>query len=308
MYIPEQLIYATELAKPMTAGPLFLWPVLLKVDQAPPALTLAEALETGKFQLREIGDDGRVGELLAVNGLEVPVFLLDGEQCLGVKQNRAFNLSMLIPPQTNVAVPVSCLERGRWAPTAAPVRAAEHVHFASGRGAKMRSVSESLALLGVARADQDLVWSEIDARIMSEGVHAGTSAEAALYEGRKDDVGTLVRNLEVLDRQAGFVFGIGKRLMGFDLFGSSDLYRRLHDKLIQGLAMEAIFATGKASPGSADDAMAFLKRVDGQEHQGFPSPGAGETIRWSLEGFTAAAVIHKDTCLHITGFQESARR
>lgn len=43
-----------------------------------------------------------------------PAFLLDGEELVGAKQNRILNLSILVPGQTSLEIPVSCVEQSRW--------------------------------------------------------------------------------------------------------------------------------------------------------------------------------------------------
>jgi hypothetical protein len=40
--------------------------------------------------------------------------LLDGEQLVGAKQNRIPNMIVLVAAQTEVTIPVSCVEQGRW--------------------------------------------------------------------------------------------------------------------------------------------------------------------------------------------------
>ena len=44
-------------------------------------------------------------EALGLGGIHVTV---------GAKQNRVFNLTILVPAQTELLVPVSCVEAGRW--------------------------------------------------------------------------------------------------------------------------------------------------------------------------------------------------
>ena len=48
-----------------------------------------------------------------VNRSDDMVFVMDGEEVVGGKQNRIVNASFLIAPKSEVALPVSCVER-RW--------------------------------------------------------------------------------------------------------------------------------------------------------------------------------------------------
>ena len=38
-----------------------------------------------------------------------------GEQLAGGKQNRVLNASILVPAKSELPIPVTCVERGRWA-------------------------------------------------------------------------------------------------------------------------------------------------------------------------------------------------
>jgi hypothetical protein len=77
-------------------------------------LVLDDALATGRFRITEVSEGGSVPRLLAINDTSSPVFLLDGEELVGAKQNRVLNLSVMLAPNSKTEIPVSCVEAGRW--------------------------------------------------------------------------------------------------------------------------------------------------------------------------------------------------
>ena len=66
----------------------------------PPYLCLAQALDQGLIDIEEISESGSVASLEARNRSEQPVFLLDGEELVGAKQNRVTNASILLPARS----------------------------------------------------------------------------------------------------------------------------------------------------------------------------------------------------------------
>ena len=77
-------------------------------------LTLGEAIKTKTVHIEEISEQGSVPEILFENSDDVPVLLLDGQELIGAKQHRILNLTILVPARSTLAIPVSCVEGGRW--------------------------------------------------------------------------------------------------------------------------------------------------------------------------------------------------
>ena len=89
---------------------------------------------------------GSVPELKVFNGLSQPVLLLDGEELIGAKQNRVLNLTIMVPADTEMMIPVSCVEAGRWQHISDGFVAADRTQFARGRAKKLSQVSRSAGI------------------------------------------------------------------------------------------------------------------------------------------------------------------
>ena len=156
---PELEIFS--LGTPQHFRHLTLFPLLHPSPRVPFYLTLDEALAQGTVQVAEVSKGGHVPELLLINRGDRPVLLIDGEELVGAKQNRVLNLTILAHAQSEVVIPVSCVEQGRWYDLSEVFCASPRVHFAAGRAAKVASVSECLAEGQGAVSDQSGVWSDI---------------------------------------------------------------------------------------------------------------------------------------------------
>lgn len=297
-----QFLEALEILEAQQIGRLTYWPILSPGSPKGTFYrTLQQALAEGNAEINEVSDEGVVGEVTLVNRGSDPIFLLDGEQILGLKQNRTFNLSMIAPPNSRVTVPVSCLELGRWG-RHSTVRAAEHAHFARGRARKVESVTNSLRHSQSYASNQGQVWDDISTRFVSSGTTSSTEAEADYFEGVTGSLEGLISELKREMTQVGAAFAVDGRLVGLDVFCSTTLFNELFPKVARSYAAEAL---GPADFG-VRSGMALNELLDQlalHEPSHHPAPGLGQTLRWKSPDGTAAALVSADRCVHLAAFQ-----
>jgi len=297
----HQFLNALEFGEAQKVGSLTCWPIINKEASGSAYVTFEQALTKGLAEISEVSESGVVGELLFINKGAGPVFLLDGEQVVGLKQNRTFNLSMIAPSTSRTVIPVSCLEHGRWARSGHQARAAEHVHFASGRAGKVRSVSENLDHHNSYASAQGEVWEAISERMAMASVRSTTAAEADYFQDVRGSIETMVDALKFQDGQVGWAFATGGRLLGFDAFGSPTLFRELAGKVARSYAAEALQTAASDRPSTADP-KSLIADLMKEAPSRFPAPGAGETFRWRSDGAVAAALAADGQCVHIAAF------
>ena len=114
------------------------FPILSPLDGAPDYLTMKEALERGVFTVTEVSEGGSVPNLKVANKGDIAVLLLDGEELAGAKQNRVLNTTILVKAHSEVVVPVSCTEHGRWSYNSASFIESGHV-----MSLKLRTINKS---------------------------------------------------------------------------------------------------------------------------------------------------------------------
>ncbi|MCB1843890.1 MAG: hypothetical protein KDI09_13080, partial [Halioglobus sp.] len=149
------------LGSPQLFENLHIIPLLAPAAGKADYLTLDEAQARGLATVTEVSESGSVPTLLLDNAADTALFLLDGEELVGAKQNRILNLSLLVPARTSLHIPVSCVEQGRWSRRTRDFSSSDRTLFSKGRARKAARVSENLRTSGARDSDQSEVWDDI---------------------------------------------------------------------------------------------------------------------------------------------------
>ena len=293
---------AVDLAAAHAFRNLTMFPLIAKGERTPDYVTLDEAMAGGTVRITEVGQAGTVPELSLRNDGLTRVLLLDGEELLGAKQNRVLNLTILVPPVSDLVIPVSCVESGRWRHVSRDFSSSPRTHFAEGRAAKMRTVTESMHREGSRRSDQGQVWEGIAAKASRLDSASATGAMSAVFERHEASVGDFVEALPSLPGQAGAIFAINGRVIGLELFDAPSTWQKLAPKLVRSYALDAIDRASEPASALAEEARAFMAAVAAVEPSMFPSTGVGMDMRLSSERLNGAALIVDNQTVHLSAF------
>ena len=263
---------------------------------------LDDALATNQFRITETSEHGSVPRLLAINNTGSPVFLLDGEELVGAKQNRVLNLSVMLAANSTTEIPVSCVEAGRWRTKSHAFEAAERVQFARGRARKMEQVSRSLRAIGAAASDQSAIWEDIAEKSARMRVASPTQAMAALFENSQDDLRKYLDAIPPGDDQVGAVYAFGDCLAGIEVFDSAGTFRRLAGKLLASYALDAIEVTQHGVPPAVEAVGRFLGSVCAATRERTATVGIGAAVRLSANDLVGAALEVADSTVHLAAF------
>ena len=172
---------------------------------------------------------------------------------------------------------------------------------------KMAQVSDSMRTTGKRRSDQSKIWDSISERASSFRVSSETSAMGDIYEKEEARLGDYVKSFSVGERQCGALFAIGGRVVGLELFDSSDTLRKLFAKLLRSYGLDALdrarsSSSKEESPCTPDQAKEFIRQVAESKSEEFPAVGEGVDIRISGEKLTGAALATDDRVIHLSAF------
>jgi hypothetical protein len=169
---------------------------------------------------------------------------------------------------------------------------------------------------GARRADQAAVWDDIAAKAVRLQANSPTAAMEAMFVNHGESIERFVEALPPFPAQSGALFALGDRIVGFDLFATPRLLRRLLPKLVRSCALDALdpegFTPVKRSSRSAQSdqfqtslrtaAVHFLAATGRSKATVVPALGLGQDVRIEGRGLTAAALVHDEVVVHLSGF------
>jgi hypothetical protein len=307
----EQVLSGLQVGNPLSHEGLTVHPLIRESLLGKDYLTLDEALKLNVARVTEVSESGSVPQLLFRNQGEQAVFLLDGEELVGAKQNRVLNITILAPAGKETVIPVSCVEAGRWNHSSDDFTSAPRAQFSASRGKKAARVSESLASEQQARSDQGEVWDDIELKMSRLKSSSATSAVEKVFEDHEEKLGKYVEQLKCVEGQLGAVFSIKGRLVGMELFDRVDTSRLLMPKIIRSYALDAIDPGYRGNKNSGISSPAeVIERVIRSSYTSHKAVGEGEDLRFdSTPNIAGGALFARDRIIHLCAFisaEESA--
>ncbi len=294
----------------ISARGLTIIPVIREGAASEAYISLRQAFAGGSIQITEVSRGGSVPNLKVVNRGKLPVLLLDGEELRGAKQNRVLNASVLVPAASELVIPVSCTEAGRWSYRRPDFEESGNVIAGSLKPGKMDTVSQNLKCGREFQADQGAVWDGIDRLQMRMGERSGTSAMADVYTARK-------ANLEVFERvfrfpelagsQCGILVENDGKFAALELVSDPAVWQDVREKIVRSYAIEVV-----------DRPEGELRRVEpaGNEIgrlftdltlEGFKSVGLGDDLRFEKPELLGSALVWEKQLVHLAAYPRATK-
>lgn len=287
-----------------------------RAARAPAAdyVVLDDALSAGLVEITEVSEQGSVPDLKFMNRGAHAVLIVDGEELLGAKQNRIVNLTILAAAASDLTIPVSCVEAGRWRARSRAFTAAPRTQYATGRAKRMAHVSYAMLATGARVSDQADVWHDIAQKSSRLNAASPTAAMDAIFSTHAESLDAFVSGCAAVDGQVGALFAVGGALVGFDLFDRASTLRKMLPKLVRSVAVDAIDA---AAGSAADDARSaeraddhllraqaaqFLAVTAAASPRAIPAIGLGEDVRLTAPHIAGAALVVDGQVVHLGAF------
>ena len=300
----NKALQAVTLGEVQSFENLQITPLLAAVPGIADYLTLGEAQEQGLAVVTEVSDSGSVPTLLLENSAEQALFLLDGEELVGAKQNRILNLTLLVPAQTTLEIPVSCVEQGRWSHRTEEFASADRAMFSRGRARKAERVSENMRSSESRHSDQSEVWDDIACKMSVMDVDSSTDAIADAFEHFSGSVDEYVAAFSATETQVGACFVINGKICGLELFDVSSTCSKLMPKLIRSYAIDAIEEQQVTTPTTSPGILEFIRLVAAAPADSFNALGEGEDLRIHSAAIAGGALAARERIVHLCAFSQ----
>ena len=139
---------------------------------------------------------------------------VEGEELVGAKQNRIVNATFLVAGNTEIVIPVSCVEQGRWHYASHEFTSGKKMMHASLRRNHQADVKFSLNRGEGYRSNQGRIWEDIEGKLDRMQVASDTAALSDAYESYKERLSGYLEKFSVMEWQCGAVFAINGRVLG----------------------------------------------------------------------------------------------
>jgi hypothetical protein len=296
-----------RLGSPQTGGRLTLVPVFHAGPELD-YLTLAEAQKERSVLVTELDEHGTVPALAVKNTSHLPVLIIDGEIVIGLKQNRVFNTTILVPPKRTLSVPVACVEAGRWRRTTASAGRADYSLSPKIRGLKRHSVTRSARASGSFTADQGEVWDEVALELGDLGVHSTTLAYSDIEKQRRSEIEDRLGQLQPEAGQSGVLALVDAKPLAFDLFDRPSTLAGLWQALIGSYIAESLLPNAGDAPVDVDAAAQWIREAGAGEATSHPAVGLGETVSITGAEHETSGLVVDGVAVHIAASPAVARR
>jgi hypothetical protein len=301
-------IFATiDVAEPQQAAGLQVFGLRWAAGNGLAYSTLDEALAAQALDVTEVNQGGSVPLLKVVNKGEALVFLMAGEQLIGAKQNRVLNASIMVPAKSELPIPVSCVEAGRWGYRSPKFFSKGTMSHGFLRKMMSKHAHEGYRAAGSPTSNQGQVWGEVSRKLGAMKSVSPSHALDQAYDDHCVSLSDLLAQLRVPQDSCGAAFVVGGRIAGVDLFDKPATLAKMFPKLIRSYAIDALEVPQAATPIGREQVGSWLRSAARAHAEPFKSPGLGYDIRLQGADIVGAGLVIEEHPVHVELFtQEQA--
>ena len=304
---PASWLKSLNLGEPQQLDAYTIYPLCVAEAGPDPNLLLThQAIGAQVLEILEKGE-GEVQELEAVNKGDKPVVILEGDTLVGCKQNRVVARSVILGHGGKVAIPVGCMEQGRWDRASGAFGSGKTRMSPSVRSASIREVREAKKA-GQAKTsvDQSRLWEDVQHCIEYCGAEAPTSDYHAVIDEESVEAIERLRALETQPGQVGVLVMANGTFLGLELAGHPNTWNELAERTLPTILMDRGWAAEDTDqpPTPGLDAAAWLSRI--QKAPVTLTPGLAQGTEIDVEDgeLAGSGLWHDHQLVHLAVFAQ----
>lgn len=301
--ILARALHSIDISEPVSHGLLHVFPLRGGTPEEGNISLLEDGLRAGTLRVEELHEAGCTPGLRVVNEGDLRVLILEGDALIGAGQHRVANSSVLVNAGSELTLPVSCVERGRWSYRSrafSPAPGSPHLTL---RRLTTRSMHYSLMSGMEQRSDQRTVWRELDHVPRRYGAallaHA-RRASRSYFQERLDPFGKLARELP--EGTSGVVVAIGERLALLEVLAGPCTFARVFRRLLSGYAFESVGLDRPYGTPEVLEVRNFIEAAAETAHREHQAVGAGRDVKFEGDGISGYALLGQRGVLHAAVF------
>jgi hypothetical protein len=190
-----------------------------------------------------------------------------------------------------MALPVTCVERGRWGYSSRLFSSEGTSSYYGLRAMMSGQAHKSYRAVGTPVSDQKGVWGEVSRKLGAMDSPSRSDAMQDVYRKYEEKLKGLEERLPVPTDCNGVVFVVAGMIVGSDLFDKKETLRKLWPKLIRSCSLDALEQPSKNQTSlSSATISTWLQNSAKATQEAFPSPGLGSDVRIDGEGVIGASL------------------
>src|SRR5262249_7406479 len=154
-------------------------------------------------------------------------------------QNRVLNADVMAAARSELPIPVSCVEAGRWHYRSPKFGSGGTMSHGLLRKMMHKQTHVSYRTVGQPRSDQGAVWKEVDRKLTKLGSVSPSHELQQAYEDHAARLNEALGSLRLPEGCTGVAFACHGRVVAADLFDRPATLGKLWTKLLRSHALDA---------------------------------------------------------------------
>ncbi len=265
-------------------------PILSDNNDPFDVLDLKEGLKMGIVKIEEC-DMANVGKVKLKHNSISSLFLLDGEEIAGSLQNRIIAQTMIIPPKSEMEIPVNCSEKGRDTYKSE----FQYSNYIANSNTRIKNAYNKNHLR------QEVVWNSIDDLEKDKNTCSKTKALRDSYEKNKCDIDSYLKHFKMENNQVGIIC-IVENKVGIEIFNNHSLYEKYDEMLLRSYIIDN--SNNKKANISNNELENMLASINDDAFIKKEAVGLGKYYKISNSYGNGSILIYENSMVHASFFKK----